>query len=289
MTPRATPPEDTGVEDGDDGPLLGLGLSGSGYSLALQRGLSILAAFTPERPVAGIADIARELGMHKGTTHRYVGTLVALGYLEQGKHRKYRLTLGVTKLGLSALSTMRLEEHAHPYMQDLATGSGYTISLAVLDGPEILCLDRVHSTRRRQPPSEPDLHPGSRLPVHCTAMGKALLAHLPEPEQSKLLRTLKLSRETASTITGKQALRNEIRHIATEGIAINDEERTAGRHAIAVPIRTAEHEAIAALAMSATTTAITLANLSEQLAPHLTATADRISARLGYRRTDEAQ
>jgi IclR family transcriptional regulator, pca regulon regulatory protein len=286
VTPRATPPEDIGVENGDEPPL-GWGLSGPGYSLAMQRGLTILAAFTPERPVAGIADIARELGMHKGTTHRYVGTLVALGYLEQGKRRKYRLTLGVTNLGLSALSAMRLEEHTHPYMQDLATGCGYTISLAVLDGPEILYLDRVHSTRRRQTPSEPDLHPGSRLPVHCTAMGKALLAHLPEPEQSKLMRTLKLSRETANTITGKQALRDEIRHITLEGIAVNDEELAAGWRAIAVPIRSAEHEAIAALAMSATTTAITLANLTEQLGPHLTATAGRISARLGYRRTDE--
>lgn len=224
--------------------------------------------------------------MHKGTTHRYVSTLVALGYLKQGKDRKYRLTLGVTRLGLSALSAAPLEDHAHPYMQDLANGCGYTISLAVLDGPQILYLDRVHSTRHRQDPDELDLHPGSQLPVHCTALGKVLLAHLPEPEQAKLMRTLKLSRETANTTTGKQALREEIQHAAVEGMAVNDQELAPGQRAIAVPIRSAEDEAIAALAMTANTTTITLANLAEHLRPHLTATASRISERLGYRRPD---
>lgn len=288
MTPRAIP-SGGGEDEEESSALPGWGLSGPGYSLALQRGLAILAAFTPERPVAGIADIARELGMHKGTTHRYVGTLVALGYLEQGRHRKYRLALGVTKLGLSTLSATRLEEHAHSYMQDLATGCGYSISLAVLDGPEVLCLDRVHSTRRRQAAGDMDLHQESRLPVHCTAMGKVLLAHLPEPEQAKLLRTLKLSRETPNTITGKQALGDEIQHIARNGMGVNDEELAAGQHAIAVPIRSAEHEVTAALAMTATTSAISLANLVEHLRSHLTATANRISARLGYRRTDEVK
>lgn len=288
MTPRAISPDDSEGEEGDEGSSLpGWGLSGPGYSLALQRGLAILAVFTPDRPVAGISDIARELGLHKGTTHRYVGTLVALGYLEQGKRRKYRLTLGVTKLGLSTLSATRLEEHAHPYMQDLATASGYPISLAVLDGPEILYLDRVHSTRRRHDPDDLDLHPESRLPVHCTAMGKVLLAHLLKSEQARLLRALKLSRETPNTITGKQALHDEIQHIEREGMAVNDEELATGQHAIAVPIRSSEHEVTAALAMTATTSAISLANLTEQLRPHLTATASRISARLGYSRSDE--
>ena len=75
------------------------------YSQSLERGLAILACFTPERPVLGIADIADELGMSRSTTHRYVITLVALGYLEQGASRKYRLGLRVTDLGMSALNS----------------------------------------------------------------------------------------------------------------------------------------------------------------------------------------
>lgn len=79
------------------------GLHDPRYSQALERGLAILDVFTPERPVLGIADIADELGMSRSTTHRYVITLVALGYLEQGASRKYRLGLRVTNPGMSAL------------------------------------------------------------------------------------------------------------------------------------------------------------------------------------------
>lgn len=84
------------------------------YSQSLERGLAILGCFTPELPVRGIADVADELGMKRGTTHRYMSTLVALGYLDQVAKRKYRLTLRVIDLGMSALNSTTLREHARP-------------------------------------------------------------------------------------------------------------------------------------------------------------------------------
>ncbi len=84
------------------------------YSQSLERGLAILGCFTPKRPVLGIADIADELGMSRSTTHRYVITLVALGYLEQGASRKYRLGLRVTDLGMSALNSTGLARARAP-------------------------------------------------------------------------------------------------------------------------------------------------------------------------------
>ena len=89
------------------------------YSQSLERGLAILGCFTPERPVLGIADIADDLGMSRSTTHRYVITLVALGFLEQGASRKYRLGLRVTDLGMSALNSTGLREHSRPYLEEL--------------------------------------------------------------------------------------------------------------------------------------------------------------------------
>ena len=82
----------------------------------------------------GIADIADELGMSRSTTHRYVITLVALGYLEQGASRKYRLGLRVTDLGMSALNSTGLREHARPYLEELRQRTSYTVNLSVLDG-----------------------------------------------------------------------------------------------------------------------------------------------------------
>src|ERR1700680_1365122 len=117
------------------------------YSQSLERGLAILGCFTPERPVLGIADIADDLGMSRSTTHRYVITLVALGYLEQGASRKYRLGLRVTNLGMSALNSTGLREHAHPYLEELRQRTSYTTSLAVLDGSDIVYIDRARSFR----------------------------------------------------------------------------------------------------------------------------------------------
>src|SRR6185312_3174217 len=134
------------------------------YSQSLERGLAILGCFTPAKPVLGIADIADELGMSRSTTHRYVITLVALGYLEQGASRKYRLGLRVTDLGMSALNSTGLREHARPYLEELRQRTSYTTSLGVLDGPEVLYVDQARSFRRGQGQGGGDARTGSRLP-----------------------------------------------------------------------------------------------------------------------------
>ena len=107
----------------------------SRYSQSLERGLAILGCFTPERPMLGIADIADDLGMSRSTTHRYMITLVALGFLEQGALRKYRLGLRVTDLGMSALNSTGLRENARPYLEELRRRTSYTVNISVLDGP----------------------------------------------------------------------------------------------------------------------------------------------------------
>ncbi len=256
------------------------------YSQSLERGLAILSSFTPERPVRGIADVADELGMRRSTTHRYMSTLVALGYLEQGAARKYRLGLRVTDLGMSALNSTALREHARPYLEELCRQSSYTVSLAVLDGPEIVYIDRVRSARRMQG-KDLDLTPGSRLPAYCTAMGKLLLATLPEEEQRSLLAEIKPTRMGPNTITSKTQLRAELENIREEGFAVNDQELAPELYAIAAAVRSESHEVVAAVSLTAHSSLISLEELVEHLGPHLVATADRVSARLGYRREDE--
>jgi IclR family transcriptional regulator, pca regulon regulatory protein len=255
------------------------------YSQSLERGLAILACFSAERLLLGIAEIADEVGMRRSTTHRYVMTLVALGYLEQGAKRKYRLSLGVTDLGMSALSTTGLREHSRPLLQELRERSGYTVSLVVLDGVEVVYVDRARSFRRTQ--SLDGLGPGSRLPAYCTAMGKLLLAHLPLGEQQKLFAEMTLLKCGPSTITSKRGLRVELERVREDGLAVDDEEFAAGHLAVAVGVRDEAGEVVAALGMSGDASMISLADLVGQLPPHLISTADRISGQLGYRRDDE--
>ncbi len=261
--------------------------SGPRYSQSLARGLAIMECFEAERSVLGIAEIAKELGMSRSTTHRYLATLVALGYMEQDKSRKYRLSLRVTDLGMAALHSTGLQEHAHPILEELRQGSGFTASLATLDGSEIVYVDRVVSYRRGQDDVEGDMGVGSRLPASCTALGKVLLAHLPEGERQELLHgTPALERQGPNAIVGKGTLRAELEMVLEEGFAAEDEELAAGRIAIAASVRDSIGTAIAAVDLASDTSVISLERLVSAFHPHLLAAADRISARLGYRRDD---
>jgi IclR family pca regulon transcriptional regulator len=257
------------------------------YSQSLERGLAILGSFTPERPVLGIAELADELGMSRSTTHRYVSTLLALGYLEQGAKRKYRLGLRATDLGMSALSSTGLREHSHLLLEELRRQSSYTASLAVLDGRHILYVDRALSMRLGHRRIGLRVRVGSRLPAYCTAIGKLLLACLPEEDQQHLIASLQLSKHGPNTITTKKALRSELKQVAAEGIAVEDEEFAPELISIAAPVRGESGEVVAAVNLAAHTSMIALDQLVGALAPHLQTTADRISARLGYRRADE--
>jgi IclR family pca regulon transcriptional regulator len=213
---------------------------------------------------------------------------VALGYLEQGASRKYRLGLKVTDLGMSALNATGLREHAHPYLEELRQRTSYTVSLAVLDGSDILYVDRARSFRRGQGQTDLGLAPGSRLPAYSTAMGKVLLAYLPEEEQRERLAEIELTKRGPNTITSKNALRDELDQVVGAGFAVNDEELAAELYAISVPVRDEAREVVAAVNMVAYSSMISLEELVDALGPHLVSTADRISARLGYRRDDEA-
>ncbi len=257
------------------------------YSQSLERGLVILGCFKPERPVLGIADIADGLGMSRSTTHRYVITLVALGFLEQDASRKYRLCLHVTNLGMSALSSTGLDELSRSYLEYLRQRTSFTVNLSVLDGPEILYVDRARSVRPGQSRIDLNIRVGSRLPAYCTAMGKVLLADLGEGERDKIIAMMKLVRRGPNTITTKKSLLAELEHIREEGVAVNDEELAAGLISMAVPVRDESGGTVAAVNMAAHASMISLSDLVDRLLPHLLATADNISARLGCRRDDE--
>jgi IclR family transcriptional regulator, pca regulon regulatory protein len=257
------------------------------YSQSLERGLAILRCFTPARPVLGIADIADHLGMSRSTTHRYVITLVALGYLEQGASRKYRLGLRVTDLGMSALNSTGLREHSDPYLQELRQRTSYTVSLGVLDGPDVLFINRARGFRPGQSEIDLDLHAGSRLPAYCTAIGKLLLANLPEPCQREVVTSMKLSKHGPNTITSKKALRDQLEEVRAAGLAVDNEELAPRLYAISTPVRNEEREVVAAIGLVADSALISLEEMVDALSPHLVSTADRISARLGYRRNDE--
>ena len=157
----------------------------------------------------------------------------------------------------------------------------------MLDGVDVLFIDRVRSLRRSQNTVDLDGRPGSRLPAYCTAVGKLLLASLPDFEQREALACTKTSKLGPNTITSKRALREELEQVRDSGFAVSDQEVAEGLCAMAAPVRDSGTEVVAAVGLVAHRGAISLEQMVDALGPHLVATADRISARLGYRRLDE--
>jgi DNA-binding IclR family transcriptional regulator len=247
------------------------------FSSSLVAGLSMLTCFTREHPVRGIAEMADELDLGRSTTHRYAATLVTLGYLEQGPSRKYRLSSRVSDMGLAMLDSMPVRQVAREPLRELRARTGRTLSLGVLWGGEVVYVDRWQGSRQGQYTVDVGTGLGTRRPVHCSAAGKALLARLPVEEQRDLIAKLRLTRRTPKTIVTKAALRAELeRIVAGGGAAVEDEEFSVGRRALAVVVVDAEGWAVAAVELAAPAEAYSRQELLEELGPKVIATAGDI-------------
>lgn len=204
------------------------------FIISLEKGLSILNAFSVQKSDLTLTELARANGMTLGTAHRYLRTLKELGYVTQSniENRKYRLTTKVLSLGFSVLSSMDLRTRLLPYMSRLSKEMSVTTQCAILDGTEIVYIERVRSNDV----VNLDLSTGSRLPAYCTAMGKAILAFMDEKKSRELINKTNLVSHTPYTITDKKILWEELKLTQQRGFAINNQELTLGLRTVAVPI-----------------------------------------------------
>ncbi len=223
-------------------------------------------------------------GSSRSSAHRYIATLASLGYLEQDRAtRKYRLGPRVLDLGFSAINSMELREIAAPHLQALSDRTGHTVNMAVLDGIDIVYVERCRSSSRGQREIDLNLHVGARLPAYCTSMGKVLLADLPGDEQKARLAQMELAKRGPNTLTTRTALLQELERVRAHGLAINNEELAYGLRSIAVPVRGSEGEVVAAINLAVHRSLVSMEDLAVKLAPALQATAREISARVGIR------
>jgi IclR family pca regulon transcriptional regulator len=255
----------------------------TGHSQSLERGLAILSSFSSARPLLGVSELARDVGLSRSTTHRYVATLAALGYLQQdAATRRYRLGPRVLDLGFSAINSMELREISVPHLQQLSDETGYTVNMAVLDRTDIVYIERCRSSREGQREIDLNLHVGSRLPAYCTSLGKVLLADLDPHELETVLGSIQLAKRGPNTLTQRAALVAELDRVRTSGLAVNNEELAYGLRSIAAPIRSKSGDAVAGINLAVHRTMVSLDEMVARLAPPLKRTAAEISARIGY-------
>lgn len=221
---------------------------------------------------------ATHLDLRRSTTHRYATTLVTLGYLEQGPNRKYRLSSRVSDVGMSLLDSLAMRSVARRHLRELRTRTGRTVSLGVLGGDKVVYIDRWQGSRQGQYAVDVGAGLGTSQPAYCTAAGKALLVRWPAAEQRELIAELRLARHTRKTITTKTALRAELERIVSEGgVAVEDEEFSIGRRAIATVVNV-EGLPLAAVELAVPAVEYTRKALSELLGPKVIAVARNIGA-----------
>lgn len=249
------------------------------FSRSLEYGLAALEFFSAERTSAGVVDFAAALGVGRSTAHRYAATLQALGYLEQDEHRKYRLGRLALEPGIAAIAAVRASiPGVEPLLAELRDRAGHTVSTGVLDGGRVVYVHRLHSHKAGQHGADLGLGVGASLPLHCTALGKALLASLAEAERLETIAGLALTTRGPRSITDPGRLSSEVRAMGKRGLAIADEELAPGVRSIAVAIDGGDDDLRIAVDVTVPASAYAAKQLAEELGSLLCDAATRIGS-----------
>jgi DNA-binding IclR family transcriptional regulator len=245
-----------------------------GSTTAAGRVLAVLDAFGPAHASLTLSEISRRSGLSLTTTHRLVGELKAWGALERGADGRYGIGLRLLELGALAPQGLQLREVALPYVDDLHQATRANVVLGVRDGADVIYVEALRARGAVRLMSRI----GGRWPLHATGTGQVLLAHADQEVQEEVL-SGPLKAFTPHTITDPAALRRTLAQVRRTGVAVAENQLTADAPAlaVAVPVRGAGDEVVAALGVtvSAGTTP------PQALVPVLNATARGISRALG--------
>ena len=245
------------------------------YISALARGLAVIRSFGAGREKLTLADIARATDLPRATVRRSLLTLQALGYVaNDGKH--FMLTPGVLSLGYAYLSSTPLPRAIQPTLEAMSEKTNESSSCAILDGGEIVYVARA-ATRRIM---SVGLSTGSRLPAYCSSLGRVLLAALPEAEARRLLNAMKREKLTARTVTDVESLMKILKQMRADDYAIVDEELEIGLRSIAVPVRNAAGQIVAAMNIGVQTGRISREGLIKDILPVLRGAAESVAPAL---------
>ena len=237
----------------------------------------VLKAFTSRTPSWGVTDLAAHIGESKSTVHRILSTLTDEGLLEQDTGTsRYRLGLALFDLVAAVPSQRGLHEAVLLPMTDLRNGTGETVQVGVLDGRQVVYVERLDSPHTLRMFTEL----GRRNQAHCTGSGKALLAFTPAQQLSRLLDGWVLEALTEHTIVSTEELRTHLAVIRDQGYAENRHESQIGVVSIAAPIRDRSGATIAA--MSVAGPAERMDAHHDRIVQNVMALALSTSRRLGY-------
>ena len=245
---------------------------------SVRNAARLLKVFLSREESIGVSELARRLGLGKSTVHRLLTTLSAEGLIEQdGTTGGYRLGLVVFELGEAVRVHLDLHAAAGPVLASLREQTGESSQVGVLDGVEVVYVDRLESSQSLRLFTET----GRRVPINCTSSGKVLLAHLTEPARLDVLARAPLTQLTPHTLTDPQALVVEAAQIRRRGWAEAVNEREIGVASVAAPVRDRSGEVVAAVSIGAPIIRLG-APRRRELAAIVVEAGEAISRRLGW-------
>lgn len=252
---------------------------------AIERGCRVLDVLGSGRQSYALRDLSQALNLPKPTVHRILATYCRFGYVMQDDVTKeYRLGFRLVELGQVVLNGIQLRKEAHPFLHQLATQVQETVHLTYLEGDEIVYVDKVEKINDPK-----GLRMASRVGMrnfaHSCAVGKMLLALLPDAQRDELLAKKGLPRMTKNTIVDPVRFKRHLLRVKKQGYAIDKEENEEGITCVAAPLRNSQGKVVAAISISAPSFRMSQTRIENELKVAVIETAFRISRKLGYRET----
>lgn len=244
---------------------------------SLDRALDILEKIVQSEEELGVTELSNSLGLHKSTTYRLLATLAYRGYVSQDpKNNKYTPGIKLFEMGNMALNRLELRKEVRPFLTQLMHETGETVHLGILEDNEVIYIDKVESSQTIRMYSKI----GKRAPVHCTGLGKVLLAYSPEDKVREIINE-GLTPFTRQTITDEEAFREHLKEIKIQGYALDNGEHEDGIRCVAGPIFDHTGEVIASFSISGPTMRVTEEKVGEYI-QLIKSYSSKMSRALGY-------
>lgn len=250
---------------------------------SLLKAIDILQVFSPSEPRLSLADIATRLDLPKSTAHNLLQTLLSRGLVEKVDGDHYALGTTLISLTQAVRVNVELRDRAAPVLRELADVCRESVLLAILDGNYLLYVYAIESPSRLLGRTAV----GDRVPLHCTAIGKSILAHLPIQDVEAIIIAVGMPPSTEATITDLPTLLKDLELIRQRGYSLDCQEHEASTFCIGAPIFDASGRIIAACSISGTDPEIILTRL-ETISQRVMQGANDISRLMGYIPTRQA-
>ena len=244
---------------------------------SLDRALDVLEALASEQDGLGVTEISDRVDLHKSTVHRLLATLLDRGYVSKNEHGSYNIGLKLIEVVSVYLNSLELQTEARPHVAQISTDLGLTAHLGVLDGDQVVYIERMDMYSGVKLYSQI----GLRVHAYCSSLGKCLLSNFSSEDLDKIMNDCSFTKFTPNTISSLEELHEELKLVRKRGYGMDDQEFSMNNRCIGAPIYDYRGEIIAAVSASGPPTLLTDERVPH-VADYVKNKAGEISRSMGY-------